>query len=178
MTLIVTEALEYQDLRGMMKPTLHVDEFASKMGDDEDIIVLSFFLRDQFAARDLMHWFEKGYDWVLDADVSPGEIRPNRYLVYVEMRRRSTAGSNIQRMIEDLETLTELKPSQWIMHYRDKTQPFSQEAFDATVPLSPREYRRQREESNNDIRTLAGIEPKSLGEPDRELRQLQAAAGI
>ena len=83
------ESLEYKDLDGLMKPTIHVDEFSSKMGDDDDIITLSFFLRDNQAAKDLMSWFEKGYDFVIDADKSPGEIKPNRYLVYVEMRRRS-----------------------------------------------------------------------------------------
>ena len=51
----------------MLKPTIHVDEFASKMGDDDDIIVVSFFVRSQQAAEDLMNWFEKatnGY-WML-----------------------------------------------------------------------------------------------------------------
>jgi hypothetical protein len=41
------EGLQYKDLEGIMKPTIHVDEFSSKMGDDEDIIVLSFFVRDK-----------------------------------------------------------------------------------------------------------------------------------
>ena len=84
------EGLEYKDLDGMMKSTIHVDEFASKMGDDADIIVLSFFVRDKTAARDLMAWFEKGYDFVVDADVSPGEIKPGRYLVYLENNVSST----------------------------------------------------------------------------------------
>ena len=52
------EALEYKDMEGMLKPTIHVDEFASKMGDDDDIIVVSFFVRSQQAAEDLMNWFE------------------------------------------------------------------------------------------------------------------------
>ena len=72
------EGLQYKDLEGMMKSTIHVDEFSSKMGEDEDIIVLSFFVRDRQAAKDLVSWFEKGYDFVLDADMSPGEIKPNR----------------------------------------------------------------------------------------------------
>ena len=52
------EALEYKDMEGVLKPTIHVDEFASKMGDDDDIAVLSFFVRDKQAARDLADWFE------------------------------------------------------------------------------------------------------------------------
>ena len=100
------ESLEFKDMEGLMKPTIHVDEFSSKMGDDDDIVVVSFFVRDAQAAKDLMSWFEKGYDFVLDADCSPGEIKPNRYLVYVEMRRRSTAGANVETLLNDLNTLT------------------------------------------------------------------------
>ena len=107
----LSEGLQYRDLDGLMKPTVHVDEFSSKMGDDADIIVLSFFVRDKAAAKDLVSWFEKGYDFVLDADRSPGEIKPNRYLVYVEMRRRSAAPGNIDEMLSDLETLTEHEAS-------------------------------------------------------------------
>ena len=29
--------LEYKCLEGMIKPTIHIDEFASKMGDDDDV---------------------------------------------------------------------------------------------------------------------------------------------
>jgi len=74
-------SLEYKDLEGMMKPTIHVDEFSAKMGEDQDIVVASFFVRNENAAKDLMSWFEKGYDFVIDADKSPGEIKPGRYLV-------------------------------------------------------------------------------------------------
>ena len=125
------ESLEYKDLEGLMKPTIHVDEFSSKMGDDDDIITLSFFLRDNQAAKDLMAWFEKGYDFVIDADKSPGEIKPNRYLVYVEMRRRSTAGGNVEILLDDLATLTEFnnligKPTD---RYESNYQPFFNESF-------------------------------------------------
>ena len=32
------ESLGYKDMEGLMKPVIHVDEFASKMGDDDDVI--------------------------------------------------------------------------------------------------------------------------------------------
>ena len=60
------ESLSFKDMEGLMKPTIHVDEFSSKMGDDDDVVVLSFFVRDQQAAKDLVNWFEKGYDFVLE----------------------------------------------------------------------------------------------------------------
>lgn len=171
-------ALNYKDMVGMMKPTLHVDEFASKMGDDEDIIVVSFFLRSRQAADDLTAWFEKGYDWVLDADRSPGEIRPGRYLVYIEMRRRSSAGRDLAEALSDLTTLTEHEADAWTLHYDNKSQPFSRETFDATVPLTPREYRRRREEDINEMRVAAGQPTRDIYERTAEARSIQSAAGI
>lgn len=176
---LISEALEYKDMEGMMKPTIHVDEFASKMGDDDDIIVVSFFVRSKQAADDLSNWFEKGYDWVLDADTSPGEIKPGRYLVYIEMRRRSTAGQKIAEALDDLNTLTEFKDAaDWTMHYEDQSVPFSRETFDRLVPLSPKEYRERKEQDLNEMRVAAGVEPKQIYERDQDIRQLQSAAGI
>jgi hypothetical protein len=174
------EALEFKDLEGMMKPTIHVDEFSSKMGDDDDIIVISFFVRDGQGAKDLMSWFEKGYDFVLDADRSPGEIKPGRYLVYVEIRRRSTAGAHVEQLLDDLNTLTEWEDSSaWTMHYKDKEIPFTRDAFDATVPLSPRAYRERADGELNEMRIAAGMPVKPMYDrEDPALKTIQSAAGI
>jgi hypothetical protein len=173
------EGLGFKDLDGLMKSTIHVDEFSSKMGDDDDIIVVSFFVRDPSAAKDLMMWFEKGYDFVIDSDRSPGEIRPNRYLVYVELRRRSTAGAHVETLLNDLNTLTEFDVSDWTMHYQDQTVPFTVEAFDSMVPLSPRAYRERKDQGLNEVRVAAGLATKSTYQKDDpDLRTIQSAAGI
>ena len=173
------EALNFKDMEGLMKPTVHVDEFSSKMGDDDDIIVISFFVRDETAAKDLMNWFEKGYDFVIDADRSPGEIKPNRYLVYVEIRRRSTAGAHVETLIDDLGTLTEFDKDDWTMHYRGKEVPFSRDEFDRLVPLSPRAYRERYESDLNEMRTAAGLPTTRIyDKKDRALQAMQSAAGI
>jgi hypothetical protein len=174
------ESLNFKDLEGLMKPTIHVDEFSSKMGDDDDIIVISFFVRDAQAAKDLMSWFEKGYDFVLDADRSPGEIRPGRYLVYVEIRRRSTAGGHVEQLLDDLNTLTEFESSaDWTMHYRGKEIPFSRDTFDSTVPLTPRDYRARYEKDLNEVRIAAGMPVvTTYDKRDRDLQTIQSAAGI
>ena len=162
---------------GMMKPTVHIDEFSSKMGDDEDVIVASFFVRSKQAADDLAAWFEKGYDWVLDADVSPGEITPGRYLVYIEIRRRSQAGQHLAEALDDFNTLTEYEPKDWIMVYDSKEIPFTSEEFDKLVPLSPKEYRKRKDNGLNEMRAAAGVETKQIYEREADIRQLQAAAG-
>jgi hypothetical protein len=162
-----------------MKPTVHVDEFSSKMGDDDDIIVVSFFVRDAQAAKDLMMWFEKGYDFVIDADRSPGEIKPNRYLVYIELRRRSTAGGHLETIIDDLGTLTEFGPDDWLMHYKGKEVPFTRETFESMVPMSPRAYRERYDKDLNEVRTAAGLPVKAIYEKnDPAIQAIQAAAGL
>lgn len=175
----LSESLAFKDLDGLMKPTIHVDEFSSKMGDDDDIIVVSFFLRDQQAAKDLMNWFEKGYDFVVDADRSPGEIKPNRYLVYVELRRRSTAGGHVEQLLNDLNTLTEFEVDDWSMHYKGKDVPFSRDEFDKLVPLSPRAYRERYEKDLNEVRAAAGLPVVTrYDRKDPALQSIQSAAGI
>lgn len=175
---LLLEGLQYKDLEGMMKPTIHVDEFAAKMGDDEDIIVISFFVRDLQAAKDLSSWFERGYDFVLDADRSPGEIKTGRWLVYLEIRRRNTAPQHIQRLLEDLESLTEFDASDWIMKYKDRTVPWSEEAFAEMVPLTPRDYRATTDQDLNEWRVAAGLAPKRIHETAPDLVGLQIAAGV
>jgi hypothetical protein len=173
------EGLAYKDMEGMMKPTVHIDEFSSKMGEDADVIVVSFFVRDKQAAKDLMHWFEKGYDFVLDADTSPGEIKPNRYLVYIEMRRRNAAPRQIEEILDDLGTLTEYDSDEWTMVYKKQRHDWSPETFARLVPLTPNEYRERTEGDLNEMRTAAGIDTKPIYttvSPD--LQALQSAAGI
>ena len=172
------ENLEYKSLEKMMKSTIHVDEFSSKMGEDADIVVISFYVRDKKAAQDLMRWFEKGYDFVLDADVSPGEIKPNRYLVYVELRRRNSVPSNVNMLLDDLSTLTEYEPSDWGMVYNNKTYEWNPETFAKVVPMTPNEYRERIEKDLNEVRIAAGLETKKIFEVDPLLRSLQSAAGL
>ena len=176
--MFVFENLGYKDMEGMIKPVIHIDEFTAKLGDDDDIIVVSFFVRDQQAAKDLMKWFEKGYDFIIDADRSPGEIKPNRYLVYVEIRRRSVAGAHVQQLLEDLSTLTEFDPEDWTMTYEGVSMLYSQEEFERVVPLSPKEYRKQHEGDLNEWRVAAGLPTKAIYEEDDAIKALQTAAGM
>ena len=175
--IFITEGLNFHDMEGQVLPLVTVDEYAAKMGKDSDIVTLSFIVKSEAAANDLVDWFERGYDWVLDADVSPGEIKPGRFLVYIELRRRSQAGAHLADAIDDFNTLTEYQPADWVMIYDRKEMPFSREEFDRVVPLSPKQYRKVKESDLNEMRAAAGIEPKQVFEREQDIRQLQAAAG-
>ena len=65
--------LNQGDLRSLVYDIFEIDSFKSKMGDDKNIVVLSFSARTRESARDLENFIEKGYSFVLDADTTSGE---------------------------------------------------------------------------------------------------------
>jgi hypothetical protein len=84
----------------------------------------------------------------------------------------------VAELIDDLTTLTEHEPEDWTMRYDGRTQPWSEEAFAKTVPLTPDEYRRTHQAELNEWRTAAGLPVKPIHKTKPDLRELQAAAGI
>ena len=113
MKTIINEGLDYHDLEGQMDPIVSVDEYASTMGKDSDIVTLAFTIHSEQAGKDLVSWFERGYDWVLDASVSEGEVSRGKYLVFVELNRRAAVPGRIIELIDDLYTLTDLPLKDW-----------------------------------------------------------------
>ena len=81
----LNEGLKPKDLKDLVKHIFEIDTYRSKMGSDDDIIVLSFEVTGHDPAQDLVNFIEKGYDFVLDADVSNGEVEKNVFKVFVEM---------------------------------------------------------------------------------------------
>ena len=138
---ILSESLDYGDLHDLVKPYVTIDEYSSKIGDDDQIITMTFHVRGEQAGNDLVYWFERGYEWILDAELSVGEIRNGWYLVFVEMQRRYRSPQNILEVLSDLETLTGLKLSDWTVNIQDREVSATLENLRDTVKTSPRQYR-------------------------------------
>ena len=117
---IISEGLDYGDLAGMIEPNVSVDEYAAKMGKDSDIVTLAFIVNSEAAGDDLVNWFERGYEWVLDASLSDGQLEPGKYLVFVELKRRSKTPERIIELLSDLKTLTNMKLSDWTVTIDDE----------------------------------------------------------
>lgn len=88
MTDYLTEGLRPFELEDLVYPIFEVDTYRSKMGEDQDVCVISFHVKDRAPANDLMEFIEKGYSFVLDADVSSGENSRGEYHVFVEVSRK------------------------------------------------------------------------------------------
>jgi hypothetical protein len=95
----LNEGLRPMDLEEMVYPTFEVDTYSSKMGEDRDVCVVSFQVKDRAPAKDLMEFIEKGYHFVLDSDVSSGENADGEYSVFVELPRSSRLAEQIKEFI-------------------------------------------------------------------------------
>ena len=179
MTKKISEGLEYKDMCDMIKPTVYVDEFKSKVGEDDAYVVLSFYVHNIIVAEDLIKWFETGYPFIIDADRSPGEIEPNRYLVFVEIKRRTQLIDQIEEMLEDFATLTDLELEDWIISFDGAEYPFDREVLLKKLILSPQSYREQNELELNEMRMASGIPHKNVYRgTDKELNALRTAANL
>lgn len=160
-------SLKINDLRDLVRTKLHIDEFESKMGKDDDIVVISFKLKYRDPAIDLVNYLEKGYDWVLDADVSTGTVSDGSWIVFIEASRRPSISTKLYDLLDDLKSLTGNDPDSYVYRYKNDTdyRAFSVEDFEKIVPLTPREYRRRnRPHELEAMIDAAGIKSKEKGE--------------
>ena len=175
------EGLEKDDLKRLIHSELHIDEFRSKMGDDADVVVISFKVDSKQPAGDLVGFIEKGYSWVLDADVSAGEMSDGEYIVFVELDRDENAPERIIELLKDLTNVTGIDLEDWrIRYYKDRTEIGADiDELTATIPLTPEAYEKiYGQEAIDDIKTAAGL-PVTTKAPKNEMTEwLRNVAGI
>lgn len=178
----LTESFNYHDLVDQIEPIVTVDEYSAQMGKDSEIVTLAFVVKNRQAGEDLTDWFERGYDYVLDAEVSNGEYKPGKYLVFVEMNRRSTVPERIIELISDMDTLTDMPVKDWTIIVDDEEYDPDIEILKQVITLSPHDYRvdKEKEEDLNDMRNIAGLENKNLHKDteDAELKNFKSIAGL
>ena len=102
----ITESLRKNDLRYLVDKVFEIDAYKSKIGDDYDVVVLSFTVYENDPAKDLENFVEMGYDFVLDADVSPGETDDGAYKVFIELERTRNVSKQIIEILDGVERLT------------------------------------------------------------------------
>ena len=92
------------------------------MGNDEDLVVVSFKVGGKDPATDLVNFIEKGYDWVIDADTSAGEMDDGDYVVFVELERTPKVAGQIMELLADLVPLAENPVEEYRVRYHKGSQ--------------------------------------------------------
>lgn len=175
------EGLEQNDLARLLSPELHIDEFKSKMGKDEDIVVLSFKITGREPAEDLVNFIEKGYAWVLDADVSAGEVNDGDFLVFVECDREPTIAENIVQLVQDINNLTGQKLNDWSMQNRSDPNLLDLTADNIrnNIPLTTNSYQvKYGKKELDEMRTAAGVKVTTRAPVNDHTQTIRSLAGI
>jgi hypothetical protein len=137
---MITESLHAEDLKFLVKKTFEIDSFRSKIGDDQDVIVLSFTVDHEDPAKDLENFVEMGYDFVLDADVSPGETDDGNYKVFIEIERNRHAPAQILELLNGIEALTGMSDMRFRYFKSFKSQDANLENLTSTIPVDKNAY--------------------------------------
>ncbi len=130
----LNEGLRSEDLKEMISPVFEVDTYRSKMGEDRDVVVLSF------TAKDLMEFIEKGYSFVLDADVSSGENKNGEYFVFVELARSEKLAEQIKELTYGINRLTGIDEFKFKYHKESSAHPVKEEIIKRVIPTSASSY--------------------------------------
>lgn len=133
-------SLQPNDLEGFVNEIFTIDSYKSKMGQDSEVSVLAFEVQDKEPAKDLMNFIEKGYDFVLDSDVSSGENTKGKYQVFVELERNRRLPERIATILEDLSKLT--GNNDWRFRYYKgvESTAFDESLASNTIPLNKDAY--------------------------------------
>ena len=139
----LNEGLLRYDLKDMVSEIFTVDKFKSKMGEDKDIVVLAFKVKEKHPAIDLMEFVEKGFKFILDADISTGEEHDGQYQVFVELERTPNLPDHINSLLYGISQLTD--SYNWKFRYQKSVGliPFSREKIIEHVPITAQDYDRK-----------------------------------
>lgn len=136
----LSEGLRTADLKDYVSEYFTIDRFRSKMGEDKDVVVLGFRVKEKYPAIDLMEFVEKGYPFILDADMSAGEEQDGQYQVFVEIERTPNLPEQMKKLLGGISQLTD--NWDWKFRYQKSNGavPFSEQKIVEHVPLSAAQY--------------------------------------
>lgn len=175
-------SIEHGDLKRLVHSEVHVDEYSSKLGEDKDTVVLSIKVSGREPAKDLSGFIEKGYEWVLDADVSAGEMSDGDYLVFVEIPRDQDAPARLVEIMQDITNLSGQDMEDYRLRYRQdaKDHPFDEETLSTIMPCSSAAYEQQfgSKKDIDALKTAAGVKVDTKAPKNEFTESLRIAAGI
>ena len=128
------------DLSNTIDKIFEIDSCASKMGDDKNIVTLSFSLTGKEAAKDLSNFLEKGYSFILDSDVTEGEQSDGTYKVFVEMERDNEVGENIFEILDGVKKLSGKDDFKFRYYKGFRSYEATQDKISEMVPTDPDKY--------------------------------------
>jgi hypothetical protein len=110
------------------------------MGDDKNIVTLSFSLTGKEAATDLSNFLERGYSFILDSDVTEGEQSDGSYKVFVELERNRDVTENIYEILDGVKKLSGKDDFKFRYYKSFRSHDATQDNLSEKVPTDPEKY--------------------------------------
>lgn len=133
-------ALRENDLRGLVKDIFEVDNYKSKIGNDRDVCVLTFIVDSKDPAEDLENFIEMGYDFVMDAECTSGELDDGKYRVFVEIERSKHLAEQLEELMDGVSKVTGIEEFRFRYYKEFKSLPATLEYFEKKIPNDPDGY--------------------------------------
>ena len=128
------------DLAHLIDSIIEIDSYKSKMGEDSDIVTLAFSVHGNEPAKDLENFIEKGYPFVLDADVTSGEQTDGTYKVFVEVERSKDIPTQILEIADGVKKLANLESMKFRYYKNFRSKELDEENLTATIPVDQASY--------------------------------------
>ena len=133
-------SIQNNDLIDLIQSTFSVDQYKSKIGDDKNVVVLAFEVKDADPAKDLSQFIETGHD-TIDVDVSPGPDKDGNYKVFVELQRNSKLFDAIDNILKDITRIDESANNFMFNAYKsDMPSNWNRQNFESSVYSSSYDY--------------------------------------
>ena len=132
--------LHNNDLDSLVNSIIEIDSYKSKMGNDSDIVTLAFSVLGEEPAKDLENFLEKGYPFVLDADVSSGEQSDGMYKVFVEIERSKRVPEQVLEIADGVSKLTNNKDMRFRYYKNFRSLNLDEENLTNSIPVDNTAY--------------------------------------
>ena len=155
---MLTEGLREKDLQWMVSNYVSIDQYTSKLDDDN--ITVAFFINERDAAEDLRDFIEKVYYIeIRDIEISDSMTEDNKYILFVEFERNVNFPKILMDMIQTVNYVTCNKDWKFKTFGMKEKQELNIENLKANVRLT--KYRNSVNEKINMIKNEETPEEKT-----------------
>jgi len=133
----LTEGLRENDLRDLLIPLISIDEYESKIGAADEVLVMGFFVESEDGADDLSRFINRSANEKLDTDVSPAPTESGFFVVFVEIKRDANAYKAITAILDEIQNIVNIGEEEWTFkgYQTDEVRPFNETTFNEAVRI-------------------------------------------
>lgn len=139
------EGLREGDLEDLVIGEITIDEYESKI-DNEQSIVVGFYVDDKEPADDLRSFIEKSSTDLLDAEVSPAPDEDGYYIVFAEFPRKKQFPHDLVEVVKSMEMITGISEWTFTVYKKKGTFELTEENVKKYVNLNPKKVKSQEKE--------------------------------